>query len=175
MDRHREHMMMEKQMRKFVILTGVAALAVAGSAALTMFPPGKGEAQTNVKVSGERSKAITIYRDPNCGCCDAYGEYLETNGYQVTRVDDRDFDKRSVAAGVPEQGLGCHLAEIDGYVVSGLVPAEIIERMLDERPEITGITLPGMPPNAPGMAREKTGTLKTYAFGEDGIAVYANE
>ena len=67
------------------------------------------------------------------------------------------------------------MAEIDGYVVSGLVPAEIIERMLDERPDITGITLPGMPPNAPGMAREKTGTLKTYAFGEDGIAVYANE
>jgi hypothetical protein len=68
MDRHLEHMMMEKQMRKFVILTGVAVLAVAGSAALTMFPPGKGEAQTNVTVSGERSKSITIYRDPNCGC-----------------------------------------------------------------------------------------------------------
>ncbi|RCK43279.1 metal-binding protein, partial [Thalassospira profundimaris] len=50
-----------------------------------------------------------------------------------------------------------------------------IERMLDERPEITGITLPGMPPNAPGMAQQKIGTLKTYAFGEDGVAVYANE
>ena len=120
-------------------------------------------------------KRITIWRDPNCGCCDAYAEYLEANGYQVTRVDDRDFDKRSVAAGVPEHGLGCHLAEIDGYYVSGLVPAEIIERLVTERPDVDGITLPGMPANAPGMAHEKYGTLKTYAFGEDGITVYADE
>jgi hypothetical protein len=90
-------------------------------------------------------------------------------------VDDRNFDKRSIAAGVPEKGLGCHLAEIDGYVVSGLVPVEIIERLLRERPAITGITLPGMPANAPGMSPEKTGTLKTYAFGEDGVTVFSNE
>lgn len=64
---------------------------------------------------------------------------------------------------------------IDGYVVSGLVPAEIIERLLDERPDITGITLPGMPANAPGMAPAKTGTLRTYSFGPGGVAVYADE
>ena len=40
--------------------------------------------------------------------------------------------------------------------------------------DVTGITLPGMPQNAPGMAG-KSGTLKTYAFGEDGVAVYSNE
>ena len=121
------------------------------------------------------TKTITIWRDPGCGCCDAYAEYLEAKGYQVTRIDDPDFDKRSVAVGVPAQGLGCHLAEIDGYYVGGLVPAEIIERLVTERPEITGITLPGMPSNAPGMAAEKSGTLKTYAFGEAGVAVYSNE
>jgi len=121
------------------------------------------------------SKQITIWRDPSCGCCDAYAEYLEGNGYQVTRIDDPNFDRRSVQAGVPEQGLGCHLAEIDGYYVSGLVPVEIIERLVTERPEIAGITLPGMPANAPGMAPGKTGTLKTYAFGEDGVTVYSDE
>ncbi|MFG6569752.1 DUF411 domain-containing protein, partial [Sulfitobacter sp. 1A13679] len=51
---------------------------------------------------------------------------------------------------------------------------EIIQRLTSERPEITGITLPGMPQNAPGMAG-KSGTLKTYAFGKDGVAVYSNE
>ena len=75
---------------------------------------------------------------------------------------------------MPEQGLGCHLAEVDGYYVSGLVLVEIIQRLTSERPEVTGITLPGMPQNAPGMAG-KSGTLKTYAFGEDGVAVYSNE
>ena len=80
-------------------------------------------------------------------------------------IDDRDFDQRSVEMGVPERGIGCHLAMIDGYVVSGLVPSEIIERLLEERPDITGITLPGMPDNAPGMAPATTGALRTYALG----------
>lgn len=120
-------------------------------------------------------EAVTIYRAPGCGCCDAYADYLTQNGYEVTVIDDQKFDERSIAAGVPAQGVGCHLAMIDGYAVSGLVPVEVIERLLQERPEITGITLPGMPANAPGMARTKTGTLKIYAFNEDGVSLYSDE
>ena len=121
------------------------------------------------------AEPVTIWRSPSCGCCDAYAEYLRAEGFEVTVIDDHDFVARSVAAGVPKQGVGCHLAKIDGYVVSGLVPAELIERLLEERPEITGITLPGMPANAPGMAPEKTGTLRTYSFGPKGVTVYADE
>jgi len=121
------------------------------------------------------AEPVTIWRSPGCGCCDAYAEYLKAEGFAVTVIDDHDFVDRSVAAGVPEQGVGCHLAMIGGYVVSGLVPAEIIERLLEERPAITGITLPGMPANAPGMAERKTGTLRTYAFGPKGVEVYADE
>lgn len=121
------------------------------------------------------AEPVTIHRDPGCGCCDAYAEYLEAEGFEVTVIDDRRFDESSVAAGVPEAGLGCHLALIGGYAVSGLVPAEVIERLPEERPPIAGITLPGMPANAPGMAPEKTGTLRVYAFGPDGVEVYADE
>lgn len=163
-------------MKKFPIVPIVAALAVAAftSPASAQAPQGEKAAQeAGESITG--AKAITIWRDPGCGCCDAYAEYLEANGFSVTRVDDRDFHKRSIEAGVPQQGVGCHLAEIDGYLVSGLVPVEIIDRLVSERPDITGITLPGMPANAPGMAREKTGTLKTYAFGEDGVSVYSDE
>ena len=67
------------------------------------------------------------------------------------------------------------LAEIDGYYVSGLVPVDIIDRLLETRPAITGITLPGMPANAPGMAAVKSGTLRTFAFGPEGISIYADE
>ena len=111
------------------------------------------------------AEPVTIWRDPGCGCCDAYAEYLRAEGFAVNVIDDRDFDQRSVEMGVPERGIGCHLAMIDGYVVSGLVPSEIIERLLEERPDITGITLPGMPDNAPGMAPATTGALRTYALG----------
>ena len=118
---------------------------------------------------------VMVWRDPGCGCCDTYVTYLEANGFDVNVIDDVNFDDRSVIAGVPAQGLGCHLALIDGYAVSGLVPVEIINRLLQERPDITGITLPGMPGNAPGMADAKSGTLKIYAFSPAGITVYSDE
>lgn len=123
-------------------------------------------------VAGE---AVTVYRDPGCGCCDIYVDYLKDNGFEVAVVDDPDFDRRSVEAGVPANGLGCHLAMIDGYAVSGLVPVNVIERLLEERPAITGITLPGMPVGAPGMPGPKTGPLKVFAFGENGTSLYAEE
>lgn len=162
--------------KSLIIAAAVFVLATgAGMAAQTV---AQGAAQTAVDTSiasTATSKDITIWRDPGCGCCNTYAEYLQKHGYQVTLVDDANFAQRSIAAGVPEQGLGCHLAEIGGYYVSGLVPVEIIERLLVERPDIAGITLPGMPGNAPGMAPDKTGILKTYAFGDSGISVYSNE
>ena len=162
-------------MNKNTIAVAVIAVAAAVGIAYWSLGSANSPLQGSAIAAASGSKAITIWRDPGCGCCDAYADYLEGNGYMVTRVDDRDFDKRSVDMGVPERGIGCHLAEIDGYVVSGLVPVQIIERLVSDRPDITGITLPGMPGNAPGMAREKTGTLKTYAFGEGGVSVYSDE
>jgi len=166
-------------MRKIFVVATLVALVAVGGVAFTALssaqaPQGQNAPQTKSANIAD-AKAITIWRDPGCGCCDTYAEYLEANGFTVTRVDDRDFNKRSVDMGVPEKGLGCHLGEIDGYVVSGLVPVEIIERLVSERPDITGITLPGMPGNAPGMARVKTGTLRTYSFGPKGVEVYSDE
>ena len=157
-------------------LGAAAVLTAAGILGFATFGMAESEntraTETAVTVAADRQ--MTIWRDPSCGCCDVYAEYMEGEGYHVTRIDDRDFDKRSVGVGVPEQGLGCHLAEVDGYYISGLVPADIIQRLTTERPEIIGITLPGMPNNAPGMAG-KSGTLKIYAFGGDEISVYSNE
>lgn len=161
-------------MRKILAITiGIVGAGAAGAAYLAGdrdVPP-----MAMTANAAETGEPVTIWRSPGCGCCDAYAEYLRNEGFAVTVIDDRNFDDRSVAAGVPERGIGCHLAMIDGYVVSGLVPAEIIERLLEERPAITGITLPGMPANAPGMAPAKTGTLKVYSFGPDGVGVYSDE
>ena len=161
-------------MRKMLAIATLATLGAGGAFAVVGLPEAQ-EAPAAPAQATEAAHEVTIWRDAGCGCCDSYAEYLERHGYAVTLVDDPNFDRRSVEAGVPERGLGCHLAEVDGYYVSGLVPVEIIERLVTERPDIAGITLPGMPPNAPGMAREKTGTLKIYAFGEGGVAVYSNE
>ena len=159
------------------LLTGTAlALAAVSAIGFATFTTAETDsaAVTPAETTVPADRQMTIWRDPNCGCCDAYADYMEENGYHVKRIDDRDFDKRSIEAGVPEQGLGCHLAQVDGYYVSGLVPAEIVARLTTERPEITGITLPGMPMNAPGMGG-KSGTLKTYAFAGDDITVFSDE
>jgi len=159
-------------MKKILALT----LGIAGAAMAAYVATDSDTRPTLVaSAAAQSAEPVTIWRDPGCGCCDAYAEYLRAEGFAVNVIDDRDFDQRSVEMGVPERGIGCHLAMIDGYVVSGLVPSEIIERLLEERPDITGITLPGMPGNAPGMAPAKTGTLRTYAFGPDGVAVYSDE
>lgn len=164
-------------MKKKITFASIAAVAVAGSIGLVALSSAHGtdQALTSERQTADPSKSITIWRDPGCGCCDTYADYLEERGYEVDRVDDRNFVTRSIEAGVPKEGIGCHLAQIDGYYVSGLVPADIIERLVTDRPAIDGIALPGMPANAPGMALEKTGILKTYAFGEGGVSVYSNE
>lgn len=156
----------------------ILALSLALAAVGVTFQATMGHAETQPPAAATAEaeiEVVTMYRPLGCGCCDAYADYLREHGFEVNIVDDNNFDQRSVAAGVPEQGIGCHLAMVDGYAVSGLVPVEIIERLLSERPEIAGITLPGMPRNAPGMATVKTGTLKVYAFGREGVSVYSNE
>ena len=153
----------------------VLALLTASAASAVLAGRSYAQEATSPAASIGNGTEVTIYRDPGCGCCDAYAAYLVDRGFKVKIVDDPAFDQRSIEADVPEEGLGCHLAMIEGYAVSGLVPAEIIVRLLEERPAITGITLPGMPANAPGMAPDKTGTLRIFAFSADGVSVFSDE
>lgn len=53
--------------------------------------------------------------------------------------------------GVPAELEGCHTAEVDGYIIEGHVPAEDLRRLLEERPEVKGLSVPGMPVGSPGM------------------------
>ncbi|MEX2496631.1 MAG: DUF411 domain-containing protein [Woeseia sp.] len=39
----------------------------------------------------------------------------------------------------------CHSAEIDGFVIEGHVPAPEIHRLLEERPDAIGLSVPAMP------------------------------
>jgi hypothetical protein len=79
-----------------------------------------------------------------------------------------DLAKISRQAGVPEQFEGCHTMFIGEYVVDGHVPVEVIRKLLDEKPAIAGITLPGMPSGSPGMNGPKTETWTIYAATKNG-------
>jgi hypothetical protein len=52
---------------------------------------------------------------------------------------------------VPADLQACHTALIDGYVIEGHVPADLIRRLLRERPKVLGLAVPGMPIGSPGM------------------------
>jgi hypothetical protein len=115
--------------------------------------------------AGAEAAEVVLYKDPACSCCSEYADYLRANGFEVTVVLDEDLMARHAAAGTPEGFEGCHLSMIEGYVVEGHVPVSVIGKLLDERPEMTGITLPGMPEGSPGMGGEKTEPFVVYGFG----------
>ena len=123
------------------------------------------------------SISATLYKDPNCGCCEGYVDHLRQNGFAVDVRPSDDPAAISREAGVPAELQGCHTMFVEGYVVDGHVPAAIVRKLLAEKPAITGITLPGMPPGSPGMGGTKVESFVIYAFTRDGKApsVYATE
>lgn len=117
---------------------------------------------------------IAVVKDPACGCCTQWIEYLRRSGFVVTVTDTPEQPQISARMGVPEDLRGCHSATIDGYVVEGHVPAEDIRRLLAERPAATGIAVPGMPMGSPGM--EQGGMKDAYVtvlFGDKGQSLFA--
>jgi hypothetical protein len=109
----------------------------------------------------------TLYKNPQCTCCEGYAAYLRENGFEVEVKPTNDLAEISQKAGVPEKYQGCHTMFVDGYVVDGHVPVEIVRKLLTERPAIAGITLPGMPSGSPGMTGAKTQTFVIYAVTKD--------
>ena len=120
---------------------------------------------------------VKIFKNPECGCCDGYADYLRHHGFAVTSKPTNDLAAISQKAGVPPKYQGCHTMFIDSYVIDGHVPVEIVRKLLAERPAIAGITLPGMPLGSPGMGGSKEGPFTIYAITKDGAvpSVYATE
>jgi len=116
---------------------------------------------------------VTLYKNPECGCCEGYADYLRQQGFRVTVVPTHDLTVMGEKYGIPDSLQPCHISLIGGYVVGGHIPIEIVNRLLSEKPQIIGITLPGMPVGTPGMPGEKTGPLEIYEIGTGPLKVYA--
>ncbi|OLO06687.1 MULTISPECIES: DUF411 domain-containing protein [unclassified Salinicola] len=111
-------------------------------------------------------KAI-LYKSPSCGCCAAYGEYLEERGVEVEVIETTSLSDTKARLGVPH-GLGsCHTLEMGGYIVEGHVPGVALSRLFTERPDVKGISLPGMPAGTPGMPGDQVQALTVHQFGND--------
>lgn len=141
------------------ITTGTPTRAGAALLALLLLV-GPAHAQGATAVAGKKAPSgqmkpaapqIAIHKDPNCGCCKVWAAHLRNAGFKVTEHEEDDMALIKRKLGVPEGKYSCHTAEVDGYVIEGHVPAADIKRLLAERPDAKGLTVPGMPLGSPGM------------------------
>jgi hypothetical protein len=109
-------------------------------------------------------EAITVYKDPNCGCCTAWIAHLREAGYKVKAIDSDDMAAVKKRLGVPQELESCHTGVLDasGQVVEGHVPAAALARLV-ATPSVKGVAVPGMPVNSPGMGK-MDGKLVTVDF-----------
>lgn len=115
------------------------------------------------------AQSATMYRTPYCGCCLGHADYLRSLGFEVDIVELQPEALAAMKAGhaIPAAQQGCHTLMVEGYVVEGHVPVEAINKLLEERPDIVGISLPGMPMGSPGMGGQKAEPFKVMVIGED--------
>jgi hypothetical protein len=119
----------------------------------------------------------TLYKNPSCACCDAYANYLRSNGFKVSVFEHPNMSQIKQKYGVRKNLEGCHTTVIGDYIVEGHVPIAPIKRLLSERPATKGISLPGMPQGSPGMSGTKEGPFEILSITGDNepAPVFAKE
>jgi hypothetical protein len=140
--------------RRSLILGGLAlsGLVAAGCSRAADTVAETGNLSTSEASTGGQKVAMTVYRDPSCGCCEAWARIAGETGYKVTLLDDTNMPAVKQRLGVPAQLASCHTVQVGGYVVEGHVPLDQVDRLLRERPAgVKGIAVPGMPVGSPGM------------------------
>ncbi|WP_136254252.1 DUF411 domain-containing protein [Onishia niordana] len=105
-----------------------------------------------------------LFKNPSCGCCEAYARHLEASGIDVEIIDDEPMGEIKHAAGIPYGQGSCHTVMIEGYVIEGHVPVAALERLFEQRPDIDGIGLAGMPQGTPGMPGPQRAPYEVYQF-----------
>lgn len=144
----------------------VGAVAVAGAVGAT----------TVAAFSGGSTAAaaeILVYKTPTCGCCSKWVDHLRAAGFTVRTEDMDDLSDIKAELGITNALAACHTAIVGDYVVEGHVPADIVQRLLDEQPAVAGVAVPGMPMGSPGMEGPRKDPYEILTFDRQGnTAVY---
>lgn len=117
---------------------------------------------------GAAAGEITVYKSRSCLCCGKWIEHMRTAGFRVTEENRDDVSAVKRQHGVPSTMYSCHTSVAAGYVIEGHVPADLVERVINERPNVAGLALPGMPAGAPGMEGVGKVTYEVLAFSRTG-------
>lgn len=151
-------------------LAGTAACNRSGPDAARAAQPGAQAEAAAASAADVRSETLVVYKSPTCGCCSAWVEHVQEAGFEVEVHDVPNVQPVKDEHGLPGHLGSCHTALVGGYVVEGHVPADVIRRLLAERPDVAGIAVPGMPMGSPGMEvpSGRTDPYDVMAFTRDG-------
>jgi hypothetical protein len=78
------------------------------------------------------------------------------------------MDEAPVRKQIPAQLRSCHTATLEGYFVEGHVPADVVRKLLKEKPRVVGIAVPGMPAGSPGMESNQPEPYDVVTFDANG-------
>ena len=136
-------------MKKTIVLVVLALLAVMGVAWSRYAAP------------AEAGPVVEVWKSPSCGCCGSWVEHMEAAGFRVRVHQTEDLMAAMGENGVPAALGSCHTARVGGYALEGHVPADLVKKLLAERPAgIRGLAVPGMVSGSPGM--EGNGPAQPY-------------
>jgi len=107
---------------------------------------------------------LHVYKSPTCGCCAKWVTHMEAAGFKVTVEDETDMAAVKRRTGVPYELSSCHTAVAGEYVIEGHVPAAVVRRFLEEKPNVAGISVPEMPIGSPGMEGPNPQPYEVIAF-----------
>ena len=115
-----------------------------------------------VAMAESSAPTIEVWKSATCSCCGKWVEHLEANGFAVTvnAASPSMLDRIKRKAGIGRTLAACHTGKIDGYVIEGHVPASDVTRLITEKPDAIGLSVPGMPIGSPGM--EQDGKTEAY-------------
>lgn len=159
-DDERTLLFMESSKRS-VISVGILSVGLF----LVLVIAGCGQSSAPTSLQG---KTMTVYYSPSCTCCGRYIEYLQEKGLSVNAI--KTFDRTSLMRkhGISRRARSCHTGIIGEYFVEGHVPVESLDRLLREKPDLAGITIPGMPQHAPGMGGRIGQSLRVISVDHNG-------
>lgn len=117
---------------------------------------------------------IKVFKDPNCGCCVKWVDHLKEHGFAVETMDMPDMSLLKKKYAITGELQSCHTAVVGDYVIEGHVPADVILKMLKDKPAIAGLAVPGMPMGSPGMEGATRERYDVLTFDRAGrTSVYA--
>jgi len=154
---------------KLALYTGIAAVVIGAGATLAIQANESDQSSVAQAESGKTVQAITIYKSPNCGCCQDWAEHLAANGFETRIVETDNLNEIKQEYDVPRDMASCHTALIGDLVIEGRVPAnDIVAYLEDPQFNTIGLSVPGMPHGTPGMETGRKDDYQVIAFNANG-------